>query len=125
MGWWPSKLIVLLNIIVLIGFSLIGCVIAGQILSAVSPNGSMSVVVGRPMLHELTFALVLKIMAGIIIVAVISWVVSTFGIQLFHQYERQVTKPLLPLKRLMPSQICFHPSDHRSEHPLWCFGVEL
>ncbi|MCJ1365721.1 hypothetical protein MMC16_004846 [Acarospora aff. strigata] len=70
MGWWPSKLVVLLNIIVLIGYALIDCVVAGQILSAVSPNGSMSVVV------------------GIIIVALISWIVTTFGIQIFHQYER-------------------------------------
>ena len=46
MGWWPSKLIVLLNIIVLLGYSMIGCVIAGQMLSAVSSNGSMSVAVG-------------------------------------------------------------------------------
>ena len=46
MGWWPSKLVVLLNIIVLLGYALIDCVVAGQILSAVSPNGSMSVVVG-------------------------------------------------------------------------------
>ncbi len=46
MGWWPSKLIVLLNIIVLLGYALIDCVVAGQILSAVSPHGSMSVVVG-------------------------------------------------------------------------------
>ena len=47
MGWWPSKLIVLLNLVVLLGYSLIDCVVAGQILSAVSPNGSMSVVVGE------------------------------------------------------------------------------
>jgi len=47
MGWWPSKLVVLLNIIVLLGYALIDCVVAGQILSAVSPNGSMSVVVGN------------------------------------------------------------------------------
>ena len=46
MGWWPSKLIVILNIIVFLGFNMISCVIAGQILSTVSPNGSMSVVVG-------------------------------------------------------------------------------
>lgn len=47
MGWWPSKLVVLLNLIVLLGYALIDCVIAGQILSAVSPNGSLSVVVGN------------------------------------------------------------------------------
>lgn len=47
MGWWPSKLIVLLNLIVLLGYALIDCVVAGQILSAVSPHGSLSVVVGN------------------------------------------------------------------------------
>jgi purine-cytosine permease-like protein len=51
---------------------MIDCVVAGQILSAVSPNGSLSVEV------------------GIIIVAIITWVVTTFGISLFHYYERSV-----------------------------------
>ena len=70
MGWWPAKLIVILNIIVLLGYSLIDTVIAGQILSAVSPNGSLSVVV------------------GIIITAIITWVVTTFGYKFVHHYER-------------------------------------
>ena len=47
MGWWPSKLIVVLNIIILLGYNMINCVITGQILSAVSTNGSMTVVVGE------------------------------------------------------------------------------
>ena len=76
-GWWPSKLIVVLNIIVLLGYSLIDLVVAGQILSAVSVNGSLNVVV------------------GIIIVAVICWVISTFGISLFHTYERYAWFPQL------------------------------
>jgi purine-cytosine permease-like protein len=75
MGWWPSKLIVILNIIVLLGYSLLDCVVGGQILSAVSPNGSMSVVV------------------GIIIVALITWAVTTFGISVFHYYERYAFIP--------------------------------
>lgn len=45
MGWWPSKIIVLLNLVQMIGYGLIDCVVGGQILSAVSPNG-MSVAVG-------------------------------------------------------------------------------
>ena len=77
MGWWPSKLIVILNITVLLGYSLLDCVVGGQILSAVSPNGSMSVVV------------------GIIIVAVITWVITTFGISVFHYYERYAFAPQL------------------------------
>ncbi|KAL4925578.1 purine-cytosine permease family protein [Aspergillus undulatus] len=70
MGWWPSKLIVILNLIQMIGYCLINCVVCGQILSAVSPNGSLSVAV------------------GIVIIAVISWIIATFGIGGFHYYER-------------------------------------
>jgi NCS1 nucleoside transporter family len=70
MGWFPSKLVVILNIIVLLGYSLIDCVVAGQILSAVSPNNSLSIVV------------------GIIIVAVMTWGITTFGYSVFHIYER-------------------------------------
>lgn len=47
MGWWPSKIVVLLNLIQMIGYCLIDCVVGGQILSAVSPRGSMSVAVGK------------------------------------------------------------------------------
>ncbi|KAJ6131437.1 Nucleoside transporter [Penicillium sp. IBT 18751x] len=76
MGWWPSKIIVLLNLIQMIGYCLIDCVVGGQILSAVSPGG-MSVAV------------------GIVIIAVITWVVATFGIQAFHYYERFAFVPQL------------------------------
>jgi len=72
MGWWPTKLCVLLNLVILLGYAMIDAVIAGQMLSAVSPDGSLTVVV------------------GIIIVAIITWVVTTFGIRVFHYYERSV-----------------------------------
>ena len=77
MGWWPAKLVVILNIIVLLGYSLIDAVVAGQILSAVSTNGSLSVVV------------------GIVVVAVITWVITTFGYQILHYYERYAWLPQL------------------------------
>ncbi|KAL1963698.1 hypothetical protein VTN77DRAFT_7902 [Rasamsonia byssochlamydoides] len=77
MGWWPSKIVVLLNVIQMIGYCLIDCVVGGQILSAVSPNSSMSVAV------------------GIVIVAIISWAVATFGIKFFHYYERFAFLPQL------------------------------
>lgn len=77
MGWYPSKVIVVLNLIVMLGYSMLVCIIGGQVLSAVSPNGSMSVVV------------------GIIIVAVIVWGVTTFGIAVFHYYERYAWLPQL------------------------------
>jgi purine-cytosine permease-like protein len=66
------KLCVLLNLVVLIGYSLIDAVVAGQILSAVSPNGSLTVSV------------------GIVITAVLTVLVTTFGIKFFHHYERSV-----------------------------------
>jgi NCS1 nucleoside transporter family len=75
MGWYPTKLIVLLNLLQQLGYSLINCVVAGQILSAVSPQGSLNIVV------------------GIIIVAVITWLVTTFGIKVFHFYERYAFIP--------------------------------
>lgn len=76
-GWYPSKLLVILNLIVLLGYNMIGLVIAGQILSAVSVNGSMSIVV------------------GIIIVAIVSWLITTFGISVFHTYQRYAFIPAL------------------------------
>jgi len=69
MGYWPSKLCCLLNIVIMVGYGLIDCIIGGQILSAVS-GGKMSIVV------------------GIVIVAFISWVVAVFGMAIFHAYER-------------------------------------
>jgi purine-cytosine permease-like protein len=74
MGWWPTKLCVLLNLVILLGYSMIDAVIAGQMLSAVSPDGSLTVVV------------------GIIIVAIITWIVTTFGIRVFHYYERLISQ---------------------------------
>ena len=69
MGYWPAKVTCLLNMIIMIGYATICCIISGQILSAVS-DGSMSIVV------------------GIIITALISWFVAVFGMAIFHSYER-------------------------------------
>lgn len=76
-GWYPTKLLVILELIVLLGYSMIDLVIAGQILSAVSAHGSMSIVV------------------GIIVVAIIGWLISTFGIWVFHTYQRYAFIPQL------------------------------
>lgn len=69
MGYWPAKLPCVLNMILMIGYGTIDCIIGGQILSAVSGD-SMSVVV------------------GIVIVALISWVIAVFGMAIFQKYER-------------------------------------
>ena len=75
MGWYLAKLVVVLNLVVLLGYALIDAVVAGQMLSAVSSDGSLSVVV------------------GIIIVAVITWVITTFGYSVVHYYERYAWLP--------------------------------
>jgi hypothetical protein len=76
MGYYPSKIACLLNIVIMLGYGLIDCLIGGQILSAVS-GGSLTVVV------------------GIIIVVVISLVVAAFGMSIFHLYERWAGLPQL------------------------------
>jgi purine-cytosine permease-like protein len=94
MGWWPSKLIVLLNVVQMIGYCLIDCVVGGQILSAVSPGSSMSVAVGKstwifcPYIYSWFLILYSLTLLGIVVVAVITWGVATFGITIFHYYER-------------------------------------
>ena len=88
MGWWPTKLLVVLNLIVLLGYSLIDCVVVGQILSAVSPNGSLSVVVGEYVYRGAYRFLIIYL--GIIVAAIITWVVTTLGISVFHFYERYI-----------------------------------
>lgn len=69
MGYWPSKLCVLLNIVIEVGYGVVDCLVAGLILSAVS-GYKMTVIV------------------GIVVSAIISWVVATFGIKWFHSFER-------------------------------------
>lgn len=69
MGYWPAKIACFLNIVIMVGYGTIDCIIGGQILSAVS-GGTMSIIV------------------GIVIVAFVSWVVAVFGIKIFHIYER-------------------------------------
>ena len=69
MGYYPSKLCCLLNILTNLGYGMVNCVVGGQILSKVS-GGHMSVIV------------------GIIVVALASWVMATFGMSVFKFYER-------------------------------------
>ncbi|KAE9365739.1 hypothetical protein N431DRAFT_385621 [Stipitochalara longipes BDJ] len=76
MGYYPSKICCLLNMVIMLGYGMIDCLIGGQVLSAVS-GGNVSVV------------------AGIIIVAAITWVVAVFGMSVFHLYERWAWAPQL------------------------------
>ncbi|KAK4446752.1 vitamin B6 transporter TPN1 [Podospora aff. communis PSN243] len=69
MGYWPAKLTALLNIILMIGYCTINAIIAGQMLSAVN-GGSMTIAV------------------GIVVVQIVCFIVTVFGMKLFQIYER-------------------------------------
>lgn len=47
MGIWPTKLVIVLTLVILLGYSLLDVIIAGQILSAVSVGNDLSIVVRR------------------------------------------------------------------------------
>ncbi|KAJ5154909.1 uncharacterized protein N7500_010348 [Penicillium coprophilum] len=76
MGYYPSKVCIILNLFTNIGYSMVNSVVGGQILSVVS-GGHLSVIV------------------GIIIVAVSSWAMAVFGMKIFQLYERVAWLPQL------------------------------
>lgn len=69
MGYYPSKICTFLNIILMVGWGTIDCIIGGQVLSAVS-GGTMTIAV------------------GVIIVALVELVIAAFGMKIFQLYER-------------------------------------
>lgn len=71
MGYWPSKLACILNLILQMGWGIIGCIVAGQMLSAVN-GGGMSIAV------------------GCVVSAICIGIIATFGIAVIHVYERCV-----------------------------------
>ncbi|KAJ5247199.1 hypothetical protein N7468_002182 [Penicillium chermesinum] len=76
MGYYPSKICCFLNIFTNIGYSMMNCVIGGQILSMVS-GGRLSVIV------------------GVVIVSICSWSMAMFGMKVFQIYERCAWVPQL------------------------------
>lgn len=68
-GWWPSKVIAVLNVIEQIGWSSVGCITGGQALVAVS-DGALGT--------EL----------GVIIAAVCGFIVSFIGLKAVFTYEK-------------------------------------
>ncbi|KAF2732407.1 hypothetical protein EJ04DRAFT_513879 [Polyplosphaeria fusca] len=76
MGYWPSKICALLNIILMLGYVTISCIIGGQILSAVS-GGSLTISV------------------GIVVVDLVILVITVIGLKVFHVYERYAAFPQL------------------------------
>lgn len=71
MGYWPSKIICLLNVVNQVGWGIIGAIIAGQMFSAVNGKG-------------------LSVAVGCAIGALCIGMVATFGIAILHTYERWV-----------------------------------
>ncbi|OQE24443.1 hypothetical protein PENSTE_c007G09669 [Penicillium steckii] len=76
MGYYPSKVCCMLNVCTNLGYSMVNCVVGGQILSKVS-GGSVSVLV------------------GIAVVAFTSWAMAMFGMRIFQVYERFAWLPQL------------------------------
>ncbi|KAE8376311.1 hypothetical protein BDV26DRAFT_282764 [Aspergillus bertholletiae] len=76
MGYYPSKVCCSLNVLTNLGYGMVNCMIGGQLLSKIS-GGAVSVIV------------------GIIIVALASLVMATFGMQIFQYYERYAWFPQL------------------------------
>jgi purine-cytosine permease-like protein len=68
-GWWPTKLVAVLNTIQQVGWSSAGCITGGIALNAVA-DGKVSTTV------------------GIVIIAVCSMIVSFFGIKAILPFER-------------------------------------
>ncbi|KUJ14915.1 uncharacterized protein LY89DRAFT_708514 [Mollisia scopiformis] len=55
-GWWPSKIIAILNVVEQIGWAAVGCITGGQALSAVS-NYTVSVVLGIVIINIISIVL--------------------------------------------------------------------
>ncbi|KAF2670966.1 hypothetical protein BT63DRAFT_370758 [Microthyrium microscopicum] len=68
-GIWGAKICGLLNILINIGFGTVDCIVAGQLISAVS-GGKVSIAV------------------GIVILCVVSFMISLFGFRIIHKYEQ-------------------------------------
>lgn len=72
MGYWPSKICVALNVVLMVGYCTVTCIIGGQILSAISGDN-------------------MTIAVGIVVVTIMVLVVAAVGLRVFHVYERYVT----------------------------------
>ncbi|OBT41009.1 hypothetical protein VE00_08222 [Pseudogymnoascus sp. WSF 3629] len=68
-GIWGSKICGFLNILVNLGFGTISCIVAGELISAVS-GGKVTIVV------------------GIVILSVTAYIISFFGFRIIHRYEQ-------------------------------------
>ncbi|THC91122.1 hypothetical protein EYZ11_009412 [Aspergillus tanneri] len=77
MGYHPSKICCLLNILTNLGYGMMNSMVGGQLLAKLS-GGTVSVIV------------------GIVIVALASWAMATFGMRIFQLYESDFDATDLP-----------------------------
>lgn len=92
MGWWPSRICVALNLVIMLGYGMIDCVIGGQILSAVADN-NMSVVVGVIIVAVQCSPFWRQRPQADRIFQIITYVITVIGLPLFHIYERYAWIP--------------------------------
>ncbi|KAJ6128112.1 Permease cytosine/purine uracilthiamine allantoin [Penicillium samsonianum] len=76
MGYYPSKICALLNIVIMLGYGMVDSIVGGQVLSAVAGN------------H-------MTVSVGVVIIVIVTWIVVLFGMRLFHIYERWAWIPQL------------------------------
>ncbi|RAL10483.1 uncharacterized protein BO97DRAFT_349312 [Aspergillus homomorphus CBS 101889] len=76
MGYYPTKVCCILNVMSCLGTGMMSATVGGQLLSKISGGG-------------------LSVIVGIIIVALASWTMATFGMQIFQYYERYAWFPQL------------------------------
>lgn len=74
-GWWPAKGVALLNVITLLGWSVVNSITGGQIISALSETK-------------------VPLEVGIVIITVISLVVAIFGIKYVQYFEDYAAVPV-------------------------------
>ncbi|KAF2136823.1 uncharacterized protein K452DRAFT_236843 [Aplosporella prunicola CBS 121167] len=85
MGFYPSMVCCLLNIVLMVGYGTIDCIISGQIIAAVSDER-------------------LSIAVGVVVVSVVVGFIAVLGLPVFHLYERIAWLPqLLALFALIAS----------------------
>lgn len=75
-GWWFVKFVALVSCLGVVGWSVVNCVVGGQILASISDDK-------------------VPLVVGIIIVAIVSFLVSIFGIKQLLRVEKYIAIPVL------------------------------
>ncbi|EER30521.1 hypothetical protein CTRG_05920 [Candida tropicalis MYA-3404] len=85
-GEWGVKIIALISIVGLLGWSIINCVLGGQILQAINHNISLAV--------------------GIVVLSVVSWLVAIFGIRVLLKFQTILSIPIFVATVLFYVVVC-------------------